>query len=38
VTLKVDPRVQIVPVESTGGTLTAAQRTFRQAWLGSKVQ
>ena len=38
VPVKADPRVQIVQLESTGGTLTAAQRAFRQAWLGSKVQ
>ncbi len=31
------PKLELVPVESTtGGTLTDAQRTFRQRWLGSK--
>jgi predicted metalloprotease with PDZ domain len=36
VTLTDDPRLEIVPVESAGGALTAAQRTFRERWLGSK--
>jgi predicted metalloprotease with PDZ domain len=30
-----DPRLDAVPVE-TAGTLTPAQRAFREAWLGSK--
>jgi len=34
--LVADPRVEIVTVEETGKTLTAAQRTFRRAWLGSE--
>jgi hypothetical protein len=38
VKLVTDPRVQIVPLESTGGSLTDSQRAFRQAWLGTKVQ
>jgi predicted metalloprotease with PDZ domain len=29
-----DPRIEIVPVERTGGTLTPAQQAFRDAWLG----
>jgi predicted metalloprotease with PDZ domain len=29
-----DPSLELVPLETSGGTLTAAQRTFRQAWLG----
>jgi predicted metalloprotease with PDZ domain len=29
-------RVEIVPVESTGGSLTASQREFRDKWLGAK--
>lgn len=33
-----NPRVQIVPVEVTGGTLTAAERAFRQSWLGTQVR
>ena len=36
VTLADDPDVSIVAVESTGGTLTAAQAAFRTAWLGRK--
>lgn len=31
-----DPRLELVPVESTGGALTAGQRAFREAWLGSR--
>ena len=31
-----DPHFDIVPVETSGGTLTAAQRMFRSAWLGPK--
>jgi predicted metalloprotease with PDZ domain len=38
VTLEADPRIEIVPVEQTGGTLTAEQRAFREAWLGSRVR
>jgi predicted metalloprotease with PDZ domain len=37
-TLEEDPRVEIVPVEQAGGTLTAEQRTFRAEWLESKVR
>jgi predicted metalloprotease with PDZ domain len=33
VTLAEDPRLEIVPVESSGGTLTAAQKAFRDRWL-----
>jgi predicted metalloprotease with PDZ domain len=33
-----DPTLEAVTVESTGGTLTAAQRAFRAAWLGSKAR
>ena len=29
-------RVEVVPVESAGGSLTAAQREFRDNWLGAK--
>jgi predicted metalloprotease with PDZ domain len=32
-----DPRIVVVPVEATGSTLTSAQRAFRQAWLGTRV-
>ena len=31
-----DPRIEIVPVEKTGGTLTAAQKAFRDDWLNAK--
>jgi hypothetical protein len=31
-----DPHVEVVPSESTGAGLTAAQRAFRQNWLGAK--
>ena len=30
----VDPHFQLVPIESAGGTPTAAQQAFRQSWLG----
>jgi predicted metalloprotease with PDZ domain len=30
-----DPRVEVVPVEKTGGTLTEDQRKFRESWLSS---
>jgi predicted metalloprotease with PDZ domain len=36
VLLEEDPRLELVTVESTGGTLTPAQRAFRSAWLGRK--
>ncbi len=37
VALTANPHVEVVPVESTaGGTLTEAQRTFRQRWLGAR--
>lgn len=29
-----DPRIEVVPVEKAGGTLTDEQRKFREAWLG----
>jgi predicted metalloprotease with PDZ domain len=32
-----DPRVEVVPAESAGQTLTTAQRQFRDAWLRSKA-
>jgi predicted metalloprotease with PDZ domain len=38
ITLAEDPALDIVPVESAGGTLTADQKAFREAWLGSKVK
>ena len=30
-----DPRVEVVPVEKTGGTLTDDQKKFRESWLTS---
>ena len=35
-TLAENPHLEIVPVESSGGTLTPAQRAFRTAWLGPR--
>jgi predicted metalloprotease with PDZ domain len=35
VTLAEDPHLEVVPVEH-GGTLTAAQKAFRDQWLGAK--
>jgi predicted metalloprotease with PDZ domain len=32
-----NPRLEAVPVETTGGTLSEAQRNFREAWLRSGV-
>jgi predicted metalloprotease with PDZ domain len=33
VALQEDPALEIVPIESAGGQLTAAQRSFRERWL-----
>ena len=33
--LEADPRMEVVLVEKTGGTLTDEQRRFRESWLGS---
>jgi predicted metalloprotease with PDZ domain len=38
VTVGEDPTVDVVTLESTGGTLTADQKTMREAWLASKVK
>ena len=35
ITLEEDPRIEIVPVEKTGGSLTDDQKRFRESWLGS---
>ena len=35
--LAADPSLQIRAVERAGGTLSAAERAFRDAWLGSRV-
>jgi predicted metalloprotease with PDZ domain len=32
-TLEEDPSFELLPIESAGGTMTAAQRTFRDGWL-----
>jgi predicted metalloprotease with PDZ domain len=37
-TLAESPTLELVTLESTGGTLTDAQRAFRAAWLGSKAK
>ncbi len=34
-TLEEDPRIEIVPIEKAGGTLTAEQKKFRDEWLSS---
>ena len=31
-----DPRIEILPIEKTGGTLTEDQRRFRESWLSSQ--
>jgi predicted metalloprotease with PDZ domain len=36
ITLAEDPAVEVVSLESTGGTLSADQKAFRGAWLGAK--
>lgn len=36
--LEEDPRVEIVPIESTGGSLTADQKAARTAWLASRAR
>jgi predicted metalloprotease with PDZ domain len=36
ITIGEDPTVDVVAIESAGGTLTAAQKTMRQGWLGSR--
>ena len=33
VTLAEDPRLDLIPIESTGGTLTPEQKRFRESWL-----
>jgi predicted metalloprotease with PDZ domain len=37
IVLKEDPAMEVVPIESTGAALTAEQKAFRDAWLGSRV-
>lgn len=36
VSLTEDPHQDVVPVEAAGGTLTAEQKAFRDAWLGPR--
>jgi predicted metalloprotease with PDZ domain len=36
-TLTEDPRLEVVPIEKAGGTLTDPQKRMRDAWLGSKA-
>jgi predicted metalloprotease with PDZ domain len=36
-TIAEDPALDLVTLESTGGTPTPAQRAFREKWLGSRV-
>jgi predicted metalloprotease with PDZ domain len=38
ITLDEDPRIEIVTLESTGGTLSEDQRRFRDSWLTSQRQ
>ncbi len=38
IALEEDPRVEVVAVEKTGGTLTDDQRRFRESWLNSQQQ
>jgi predicted metalloprotease with PDZ domain len=38
VVLVEDPALETVPLESTGATLTADQKAFREAWLGSQAK
>jgi predicted metalloprotease with PDZ domain len=38
ITLKDDPALEVVSVESSGGVLTPAQKAFRDAWLESKAK
>jgi predicted metalloprotease with PDZ domain len=38
VILEEDPRIEIVPAESTGAAVTLQQRQMRTAWLASKLR
>jgi PDZ domain-containing secreted protein len=35
-TLGEDPRQDVVPLEASGGSLTPAQKSLREGWLGPK--
>ena len=37
-TLAEPSRLEVVPVEDTGATLSPAQKEFREAWLGSQAK
>jgi hypothetical protein len=37
-TLQADPSMEIAAIEDAGGTLSAEQKAFRDAWLGSHVR
>jgi hypothetical protein len=36
IVLAADPHVEVVPAETAGGTLTPAQRSFRDGWLNPR--
>ena len=36
--IKADPTLRVDPIETTGGELTATQKTMRDAWLGTRVR
>jgi predicted metalloprotease with PDZ domain len=38
ITLKGNPAMEVVAVESAGNTMTSEQKQFRSAWLGSRRQ
>jgi predicted metalloprotease with PDZ domain len=38
ITLRENPALEAVPLESGGGTLSADQKAFRQAWLGARLR
>jgi len=38
VTLIENPHLEVVPVESAGGSPTGAQRAFRDRWLNSQIR
>jgi predicted metalloprotease with PDZ domain len=38
VTVGEDPRLELLPTETTGGVLSPGQHAIRDAWLGAKVQ
>ena len=38
ITLAENPAMELIGIERTGGTLTAEQKRFRDAWLGSRIQ